>query len=194
MRTLIAIFFLFIFSCSTKDKTTTQISADTLEVESTIEEEVFNGPCVFQRTGQMQSKFPFDKSDKVELVSYECRKVSDDNDNLIRNEKFTVDNIKQRVSLGQSQRDSVFSILYNLRPSPAGLDTLQADCYNPRHSIVFYQNTKAIAFFEICFECGGTRQSPGVDFGQFCPEKMCLLQKFFKANGASLGIIDELCE
>lgn len=195
MRNIVTILFLTIISCSTKDKPATQLVADTTQMKPTTEEEtVFNGPCVFEKKGEMKNTFPFNASDKVELVSYECRKDSYSDDNLISGDKFTVDNIKQRVSLGKSQRDSIFSILYNYKPSPVGLDTLQADCYNPRHSIVFYEKSKAIAFFEICFECGGTRQSKGVDFGQFCPEKMCMLQTFFKTNGADFGVIDELCE
>jgi hypothetical protein len=195
MRTLITIIFLSMLGCSSKDKTDAQVSADTIQSESENEEDaVFNGPCVFERVGELANTFPFNRCDRVELVSYECRKDSYSNDNLIRNDKFMVADIAQRVSLGQSQRDSIFSILNNYRPSPVGLDTLEADCYNPRHSIVFYEKTKAIAFFEICFECGGTRQSPGADFGHFCPEKACMLQNFFKSNGADLGIIDELCE
>jgi hypothetical protein len=195
MRNLVTILCLTILSCSTKDKAATQISADTTEIDLTTQDEtVFNGPCVFEKTGEINNTFPFNASDKVELVSYECRRDSYSNDNLIFNEQFSVVNIKQRVSLGKSQQDSVFSILYNYKPLPVGLDTLQADCYNPRHSIVFYEKSKAIAFFEICFECGGTRQSKGVDFGQFCPEKMCMLQTFFKTNGADFGVIDEMCE
>lgn len=194
MRTLTTILFLTMLSCSPKDKAETDGSADTIQIESTTDETVFNGPCVFERNEEMKLTFPFSTSDKVELVSYECRKDSYSNDNLISGDKFTVDNIKQRVTLDRSKRDSVYSILYNFRPSPVGQDTLQADCYNPRHSIVFYEKSKAVAFFEICFECGGTRQSPNVDFGQFCPEKMCILQNFFKTNGADFGIIDEMCE
>lgn len=195
MRNILGILFLTFLSCSTKDKATTLISADTAQMELMTEDEtVFNGPCVFERKAEMKHTFPFNASDNVELVSYESRQDSYSNNNLISNGKFTVDNIRQRVSLGKSQRDSIFSILYNYKPSPAGFDTLQADCYNPRHSIVFYKKSKAIAFFEICFECGGTRQSEGVDFGQFCPEKMCMLQTFFKTNGADFGVIDEMCE
>jgi|GEM_PF-966623 len=195
MRNLIAIFLLTIISCSTKDKAATHLSTDTNQTELASEDgAVFNGPCVFEKKDEMKNTFPFNVSDKVELVSYQCRRDSYSNDNLISNDKFSVANIKQRVSLGKSQRDSVFSLLYNYKPLPVGLDTLQADCYNPRHSIVFYEKSKAIAFFEICFECGGTRQSKGVDFGQFCPEKMCMLQTFFKTSGADFGVIDEMCE
>src|SRR5688572_10634143 len=195
MKNIVIILFLTIVSCSTKDKAATQPPADTTQIELTTEDEtVFNGPCVFERKSEVKDTFPFNVSDKVELVSYECRKDSYSNDNLISSNKFAVDNVKQRVSLDKSQRDSIFSILYNYKPLPVGVDTLQADCYNPRHSIVFYEKSKAIAFFEICFECGRTRQSKGVDFGQFCPEKMCMLQTFFKVNGADFGVIDEICE
>lgn len=193
MRFLIVTLIFAIAGCSTKNKTKKQVN--TLGIDPTSDEGmIFAGSCVFEITQKQENTYPFDKSDKIEIVSYNTRRDIFSSRDLIDNGKFAVDDIQQRMTLGKNQRDSIFSILFNLRPSPTGIDTLQADCYYPRHSIVFYEKTRAIAFFEVCLECGGTRQSSGVYFGQMCPEKLCILQKFFKSNGADFGIIAELCE
>jgi hypothetical protein len=193
MRNLIVLVLLIGVGCSKKDNSK-EVSLENATDSTSEEEMVFNGPCIFEKSQRPQDTFPFNKSDKIQLVSYHTRRDSYSDRDLINNGKFSVDNIQQEMTLNSDQRDSLFSILYNFKPVPAGLDTLQADCYNPRHAIVFYDKKEAIAFFEICFECGGSKQSLGVDFGQFCPEKQCMLQKFFKANKTDFGLIDEICE
>lgn len=193
MKNLVIATLLIAFGCSGGDKSK-EPSSDQNLIDSTSEELVFNGPCVFEKRAKQQSPFPFNNSDKIELVAYEPRRDAYSNRDLIDKGVFSVNDIRQRVTLNNTQRDSLFSILYNFKPVPVGLDTMQADCYNPKHSIVFYEKSAAIAFFEICFECGGSKQSLGVDFGQFCPEKMCMLQNFFKSNKVGVGIIDELCQ
>lgn len=197
MRNLIFITLIIICGCSTRqakeEKTFDTLAADTVNEQ----EIVFGGPCKYTRGQVPKSKFPLDVTDKIVLVSYQSRVVTMEKGNdLIAGGTFKVDNIKQRVTLNKNQADSLLSILYNFNSFPAGVDTsmVQADCYNPRHSIVFYKRNEAIAFLEICFECGGTVQTKGVDFGEFCPEKRCMLQNFFKANKAGFGIIDEMCE
>lgn len=179
------------FSCSTKDAQ--KDSASAITDSTTIE--VYSGPCKFEKGRIPKDKFPVSSTDKIELVSYSSRPNSYTDTSLIVDGKFKVEYIKQRVTLDKAQTDSLLSILYNVKPFPIGIDTTGlADCYNPRHSILFNKGNKTIAFLEVCFECGGTRQSKGVDFGQFCSEKMCMLQRFFKANKADFGIIDEICE
>lgn len=32
-----------------------------------------------------------------------------------------------------------------------------ADCYFPRHAVVFFKGEKPIGYVEVCFECGGKR-------------------------------------
>jgi hypothetical protein len=193
MRNLILLIFLIGLGCSKTGKSK-DVLAD-IGIDSTAEEEmVYNGPCVFEKSQKLQDIYPFNKSDKIQLVSYDTRRDSYGERDLIDNGKFSVKDIQQEVTLNSEQCDSLFSILYNFRSVPSGADTLQADCYQPRHSIVFYEKKEAIAFFEVCFACGGSKQSLGVDFGQFCPEKQCMLQKFFKENKADFGLIDEICE
>jgi hypothetical protein len=193
MRNLLLTALVMIIGCSTDNSKHTISDQETL-APTTQEKVIYNGPCKFMNDQIPLDKFPINTMDNIELVSYNTR-TSYSNADLVVNGQFKVDNIKQRVILNDTQADSLLSILYNINPSPVGIDTTgQVDCYNPSHSIVFYNQAKAIAFFEICFECGGTRQSKGVDFGKFCQEKQCILQRFFKANKVDFGIIDEMCE
>jgi hypothetical protein len=191
MRFLAGVFLIVMLACSGKEK-----PAET-SVENTspfVEEVVSSATCVYVNEKSQRQTFPFSKADKIELVSYDLRQDSYGNRDLVSDGTFSVDSIRQRVVLDGNQRDSLFSILYNFKAVPAGIESSQADCYNPRHSIVFYQKNKAMAFLEICFECGGTKQTAGVDFGPFCPEKLCMLQRFFKASKADVGIDDKLCD
>jgi hypothetical protein len=151
--------------------------------------------CVYQTSNrQPKSTFPFDKSDKIELVSYDHRLDSYSNDELIKDGKFTVKNILQRETIRGSQRDSLFAILYNYKRIVDENDNFGSDCYDPHNSVLFYEKGKVIAFYEVCFFCRDTRQTKGVDFGQFCEEKNCMLQSFFKANKVDKGTYDEMCE
>lgn len=34
-----------------------------------------------------------------------------------------------------------------------GLEFIGADCYNPRHGIVFYKEQKPVAYISVCFDC-----------------------------------------
>ncbi|HEV7231374.1 MAG TPA: hypothetical protein VGO45_08610 [Bacteroidia bacterium] len=98
-------------------------------------------------------------------------------DSLIQMGVFIVINPVDRIILNKSQTDSLFSILYNYKPlDPGGNST---DCYEPRHAIVFYQNNRATAFIEICFECNRTIRTHGIDFGLFCSDKYSMLRNFF---------------
>jgi hypothetical protein len=164
----------------------------------TIEEEVeddYAGECIYKKSGrQIAQTFPFSQSDKIELVSYKDREDRFLNDELIKDGTFIVPNISDRKQLDSQQIDSLFSILYNFKTKNNRNEEFGADCYEPHHSVVFYETGRAIAFYEICFSCGGTRQTPGTDFGQFCEEKLCMLQRFFRQAKIEKEIIDEMCE
>jgi hypothetical protein len=196
MRYIIIVVIL-IFSCRKKETAKPdsfdQSEVDALEAD---ERKYFAGQaCVYVKSDrQPKNTFPFDKSDKVELVSYDLRLDSHSNDELIKDGKFTVNSILQRETLGNSERDSLFSILYNYKRKVEENGQFGADCYDPHNSILFYEKGRVIAFYEICFFCGDTRQTKGVDFGQFCDEKNCILQSFFKANKVDKGVIDEMCQ
>jgi hypothetical protein len=151
--------------------------------------------CIYQKsTSQFASSTPFGQSDKVEIVSYPIRDLRGLGNELIRNGKFMVHNIQQRVVLNKTDQDSLYSILYNFTIPGEPMQYPGADCYNPQHCIVFYKNNQAFAYYEICFMCSRTAQSDGIDVISFCEEKWCLLQKFFKNNNVDYGLMDEMCE
>ena len=55
-----------------------------------------------------------------------------------------------------------------------------ADCYNPRHLILFYKQNKIVDFYEFCAECGGSRQSKNIIFPELCTGKGDRIIEIFK--------------
>jgi hypothetical protein len=143
--------------------------------------------CLYEKLApELTANTPFAVSNKVEIVSYEIRQYHELKDSLIRDGKFVVQGIKQRITLKKADQDSLFSILYDYGRIEES-EWYGADCYDPHHSVIFYQNNQAIAFLEICFSCEDTRQSKGFNFGTYCSEKWGMLQKFFISKGADYG-------
>ncbi len=150
--------------------------------------------CIYSKTDRSpDNTFPFNKADEIELVSYKSREDTLSDNDIINNGKFLISNIQQQTSLTAEQKDSLFSILFNYKIIRKGNTVSVSDCYSPQHSIIFYQKRQAVAFLEICFTCFQTRQTAGIDFGEFCDEKWCLLQKFFSLNKTGYGLDEELC-
>lgn len=132
----------------------------------------------------------FSQSDKIVLVSYPVRTNALQELDLIINNRFRVDNVLEEIVLSRSQKDSLHSILFNYTSEiPANA----MDCYNPRHSIVFYENDVPKAFLEVCFECQKMVSTPGMDFGVICEDKMCILEGFFKNAGVKSGLYTSGC-
>lgn len=200
MRYIIIVLIILNFGCRTKERTNQNAEKpDTVLLEEN-EYDLGETGCTYNKTDKNpENTYPFDESDKIELVSYDTRRDSYSNDELIQDGEFKFSKtaftkIRQRIQLNKNQKDSLFSILFNYKKIRQGNVEPVADCYNPRHSIIFHKGGRAIAFLEICFECNGTRMTKYLDFGEFCEEKWCTLQKFFKVNGADFGLIDEMCE
>lgn len=150
--------------------------------------------CTFHKTDKTPANTsPFNRSNKIELVSYQDRHDDYAKDKLIQDGKFVVLNIEQRTILNAMQSDSLFSILFNLKKVRQGNVESIYFCYNPHHSIVFYQDDRAIAYLEVCFECF-TAKGMGVNSGEFCDEKWCRLQGFFKDNKIDYALNDKLCQ
>lgn len=139
--------------------------------------------CRFKKSKKtLTNTYPFSKSNKIELLAYSSREDALSNYNLIKDGKFMVGKIQQSTILDKSQTDSLFSILVNWPPKEKDYFNTQADCYDPHHCIVFYQDEIAIAFIEICFECNGIKESQGINFEEFCDEKWMLIKKFLIQN------------
>lgn len=183
---------IIIISCGKSDKQEDKSSDEVLEAE--IYEYDTEIECTYQkRPAAFINSTPFGQSDKIEIVSYSTRDLRESGNELINNGKFIVSDIKQRVALNKTDQDSLFSILYNVTVTGDQLEYPGADCYSPQHCIVFYKNNQAFAYYEICFMCSRTQQSNGFGIVNFCEEKWCLLQKFFKTKKANYGLIDEMC-
>jgi hypothetical protein len=169
------------------------------EIEPSSEKEDFGEPfCIYSPSNKkISATFPFNEAAEIEIVSYPMRdaysRKGENKSELIRDSVFTVEGIEDRIKLSPAQIDTLFNILYNYKAKRYGNARSAADCYNPRHSIIFYKNNKAFAFLEVCLECQGTRQTNGTDFGDFCDTKMCILQKFFRKIGVQNEISDDMC-
>lgn len=117
--------------------------------------------------------------DKIILLSYdrprdEYLAKSELN---IKNFKISLSKIKivDSIDLNENQSKKILEIL-NL-PIEVGS---MADCYNPRHILLFYKNSKLIGFYEFCAECGGCRKSDNINIPMLCTENGEKLIKLFK--------------
>ena len=168
-----------------------EVSEEQYQKEIKEQEENDARPCVFEQTDKVITKtYPFDQSDKVELISYQPRCDGFENMELIVNGRFSVKDIQERIELKEEQIDSLFSLLYNYKTGKSSNIYAVTDCYTPRHSIVFYKQEKAIAFIEICFECGQIKYSNGIEAGELCDEKWCKWWKFLQSNNIHFGMLD----
>ena len=122
----------------------------------------------------------FDKYDKIRLVSYsEHRKEAEKTDIIkLVNDSIEIPKVQiiDNVVLDNLFSDKILKILsskdYN--------DCSYADCYQPRHILLFYKNNSIVDFYEFCASCGGSRQSKGIKVSDICSEQGIQLIKVFK--------------
>ncbi|RZJ71565.1 hypothetical protein [Flavobacterium sp.] len=112
--------------------------------------------------------------DAIRLVSYNHHRTAalkfTDNDLQIENTKFVDD-----ISLNADQSYKIFKVLF----SPPEIGTL-ADCYYPRHILLFYKQKKIIGYYEFCAACGGSEQSQNIKIPSIVTEQGAQLVKIFK--------------
>jgi hypothetical protein len=179
------------------NKTKANIRTDSIDKSEVYKEPATN--CFYNKaTDSRQNTFPFNKASKIEIVSFDCLfKTSNGKleqnqfDKITKDNKVISERIKEQIEINQLQTDSLFAVLYDY----GGLNSTQADCYNPRHCIIFYEQGKIIAYLELCLECSGYRATKGISFGSFCDEKWCKLWQYFKSIGMKEGfdISDKMC-
>jgi len=163
--------------------------------------QVDSNACVFDKSNKvMANTYPFDTADEIQIVSYpKSRKRAEKYDDvttrqiLLEEGKYKAKGIKETIALSKEKWQTLFSLLYDYQTAE-GKTTEYIECYTPKHAILFLQNKKVIAYLEISLECNDTRQSKNVEFGTYCTEKMCMLQKFFKENGIKLGFKEGSCK
>ena len=118
--------------------------------------------------------------DKIRLVSYHTKRdVYNSNYELkIKNDTIEIPNVNfiDNVVLKKKESDKIFKILL----SPPEIGTL-ADCYNPRHILLFYKKNKMVEYFEFCAECGGSQtSSKKININSIFSEQGKELIKIFK--------------
>lgn len=98
----------------------------------------------------------FKKFDKIELAYYPhsvrsygtmpvCKK-------LINNGVFEVDSLQKKVVLNKSQFQEFENLVFTPLEEADSM-AMSADCFKPRHSLIFYEKEKVTHIIEICFEC-----------------------------------------
>lgn len=140
-------------------------------------------------TPKMEETFPFNQTDKIEVISYPVRynwdTIRDGKKvylgDLVENKRLVnPSGIKERITLNDKQKQDLFSKLF-IRETK---DCTVAACFDPRHAILFYnEKSEIIAYIEICFDCGYDRGSRGFKYNDICYEGMAALKPIFQEAG-----------
>jgi len=162
---------------------------------------------------QRNKLFPFSKAKKILLVSYAdyAFRIPPEDDTIvappplginryvIREEGFKdrVYNTIEEVDLELSDVQLLSNIVVNfrLKKFKKGLLVAGSLCYEPRNSILFFdENNDIICCLEICFDCWESfmRSDPD-NLTQFddvygCEGKLELIRELFRKNGIKYGI------
>lgn len=132
-----------------------------------------------RRAGSEKTKEFLKKYDKIRLISYnQHRDTYSNNDSIsIINDTIKIPQIEivDNIELHQNYSEKIFSILLSEKRKGT-----MADCYYPRHILLFYKNSKIIGFYEFSVGCGGCTQSDKIDIGYINTEQGKELIELFK--------------
>lgn len=122
----------------------------------------------------------FNKYDKVRLLSYSEHRKEFEKSDIIKliNDSINIPKVEiiDNVVLNNIERDKILKVL-----SSKDIENCSyADCYQPRHILLFYKKNKIIDFYEFCCACGGSRQSRGVKIPDICTQQGDELINIFK--------------
>lgn len=98
--------------------------------------------------------YPYNQAEKVEIIAFYSKQ--NDYKNLLKDGKVNLlnDEIDGRKFLDRSQIYKLAQIFNN---PLADLCHFSANCYNPKHLIIFYdKKEKPFSFIELCLECLGS--------------------------------------
>jgi hypothetical protein len=158
-----------------------------------------NHECVHTTKYSLQQRltfYPFNHAAQIILVSFDNKPDSNGlieiGSNKLPMIANTIDYSKldEIKTITNQQIDTLTGILYN-NGYRGRIMIISESCYNPRNAILFIDSIgRTFAFIELCFECGGHRESSDkVQTGEFCNEKYDLLKNFFKSSGIEIGTI-----
>lgn len=121
------------------------------------------------------------KYDEIKLISYNSQRKNALRDNVvveIKNDKIKIKDVKiiDNVLLNKKYSKKIFNVLLSKKK-----ECSNADCYNPRHILLFFKAKKLVGYFEFCASCGGSRISKDININSsFCSEHGNDLIKIFK--------------
>ncbi|MFH6935264.1 hypothetical protein [Flavobacterium sp. FlaQc-30] len=134
--------------------------------------------------------FPLKNLSKVEVLSYEDRMRWDrkitkkDNKytkDLVVDHKLNFDStkVKERVLLNSVLKTELLELMSQ---DSCQVEELPADCYMPRHVILFRdKKNRIIGYKELCLSCRGFRESKNLEnYNGFCFSQM---EELFKKAG-----------
>ncbi|MWB94749.1 hypothetical protein GON26_10265 [Flavobacterium sp. GA093] len=178
-RILFLIAFLFFISCK-NEKT---IDSGKIEVVNSLSRII------------KKRDFPLKNFSNIELVSYYNRvvwdtiKVNDKspfNKILVDNYRLTFDSlmIQERVTLNKIQEKELLNLMIS---DTCSTGETPADCYKPRHMILFRDHKNRImGYSEFCIACAAGRNSENLEeFQKYCYSDMEIL---FKKYGIKLFV------
>ncbi|WP_445722682.1 hypothetical protein [Flavobacterium sp.] len=138
--------------------------------------------------------FKYDDISEVIIYSFLDKEFIKQIDGYLRKDinfntdvQLSNDFIKERIVLSENQKTKLFNLIAK---DSCNSDQLIADCYNPRHQIVFKdKKDNVIGDIEICFSCGNIENSKSIGEAKYyCLEDMRL---FFWNLGIKYFINDD---
>lgn len=156
--------------------------------------------------------YPFNKSSKIKIVSYNLKfikqtlfepipipRTKEDSVkvNELVNRPKSIDfrdvletqserEVEQSKTLNLNEISQLTHILFNTCNKYYISEHSQSGCFFPRNAVIFYdENDKIFEIMEICFQCGGIETHPDKFFNwrESCEYIYPELEKFFNENG-----------
>ncbi|WP_333599891.1 hypothetical protein [Flavobacterium sp.] len=135
-------------------------------------------PIVNTENYELTNKF-LSGFDNIKLISYDTHRddYSSNYQLKIENDTIKIPEVKyiDNVDLDNKFSKKIFRVLLS-----ENKNCTMADCYNPRHILLFYKKDKLVGFYEFCAECGGSRQSENIKIAPICTKKGDELIAIFK--------------
>jgi hypothetical protein len=157
-----------------------------------------NGNCVkayHLTTAEIKTKFPYNKTTSINLVSFKAVNSPDTPDSLRhyglpkKGSQLDTALLFEKVILNARQEAVLLDILMNYDYDPKEEEIMQMISfeYHPQHAILFFnQRHEVIGYIEICFECARIQVTPDdLELSNFCTDKYSMLMDFFRASGIS---------
>ncbi|MDR6920046.1 hypothetical protein [Chryseobacterium sp. 2987] len=167
------------------------------------------------------AKFPFNQAVKVKIISFNLKLLGKSlpspppptafktNEEYLRFQEAekklrkpieledfiknpTDEDIQESKILTLAEISELTNILYNTCSKYYLENKMGNKCYFPRNAVLFYdENDQIFAYFEVCFECSGSRSFPDdqLNFIETCEYLYPELEKFFKSKGLTTQFI-----